>query len=189
MFLRTILAPCAGRYRHTVEEPARGRHICGGPWSTNKFGVRGGARRQAGNYGQGRRCIRCSWPKERIWCGTITLTRPGRARRRERWVGGKAICRREGLRLHWVPNDVMLDLLEQLADEPARADLRYVLALLLVRRRVCRLEETQHDEQGLETLVLFCARRDRDYRVSVATPDERRAKEIQEELVRLLFAG
>ena len=67
--------------------------------------------------------------------------------------------------MHWAPNDVMLDLLEQLADDPARADMRYVLALLLVRRRVCRLEETQHGEPGHEQLVLLCPRREQEYRV------------------------
>jgi hypothetical protein len=104
---------------------------------------------------------------------------------------------REGVRLHWAPNDVMLDLLEQLADDPTRADMRYVLALLLVRRRVCRLEEAKydsqqegakHDLQQPETLVLYCPRREQEYRVSVAAPDEVRAAEIQEELARLLFA-
>ena len=88
-----------------------------------------------------------------------------------------------------VPNDVMLDLLEQLADDPAHADMRYVLALLLVRRRVCRLEEDQRDEQQHETLVLFCPRREREYRVAVVAPNTERTKEIQDELARLLFAG
>jgi hypothetical protein len=96
---------------------------------------------------------------------------------------------RDGKRLHWAPNDVMLDLLEQLADDPAHADMRYVLALLLVRRRVCRLEETEHDEQQHETLVLYCPRKEAEYRVPVAMPDEQRIKEIQEELARLLFAA
>ncbi|HZZ29904.1 MAG TPA: hypothetical protein VFE46_18045 [Pirellulales bacterium] len=95
---------------------------------------------------------------------------------------------REGVRMHWAPNDVMLDLLEQLADDSARADMRYVLGLLLVRRRVCRLENTKRDEGGHETLVLFCPRREQEYRVSVIPPDETRSKEIQEELAGLLFA-
>jgi len=39
------------------------------------------------------------------------------------------------------PNEVLLELFDQLADQPEQADLRYVLALLLVRRRVLRVEE------------------------------------------------
>ncbi len=96
---------------------------------------------------------------------------------------------RDVKRVHWAPNDVMLDLLEQLADDPAHADMRYVLALLLVRRRVCRLEEDQRDEHQAETLILYCPRREREYRVPVATPTAERTKEIQDELARLLFAS
>jgi hypothetical protein len=92
-------------------------------------------------------------------------------------------------RIHWAPNDVMLDLLEQLADDAEHRDMRYILALLLVRRRVCRLEENRRDEQGREMLVLFCPRREREYEVVVATPTEERTKDIQDELARLLFAG
>ena len=50
----------------------------------------------------------------------------------------------------WAPNDVMLDLFEDLAEQPAGEDLRYVLALLLVRRRVLRLEENETDEDAVD---------------------------------------
>jgi hypothetical protein len=90
-------------------------------------------------------------------------------------------------RLHWAPNDVMLDLLDQLAADPAQADMRYVLALVLVRRRVCRLEESEQDEHGREQLVLFCPRREQQYRVPVSAPDGNRVQEIQDELARVLF--
>ena len=46
-------------------------------------------------------------------------------------------------RPQWAPNDVLLQCFDELADQPARQDMRYVLALLLVRRRVMRLEEDQ----------------------------------------------
>ncbi len=85
------------------------------------------------------------------------------------------------------PNDVMLDLLEQLADAPDKQDLRYVLALLLVRRRALRLEDTEQSVDG-EVLVLFCPRREVEYRIIAALPDDRRTTEIQNELAELLFA-
>lgn len=91
-------------------------------------------------------------------------------------------------RMHWAPNDVMLHFFEQLEAQSGREDMRYVLALLLVRRRVMRLEEQEHDDQGRELLVLYCPRREATYRVPVVTPDESRVQEIQEELARLLFA-
>ena len=49
---------------------------------------------------------------------------------------------------HWAPNDVMLQFWDELAAQPERQDMRYVLTLLLVRRRVFRLEEEKFDEQG-----------------------------------------
>jgi hypothetical protein len=95
---------------------------------------------------------------------------------------------RDAKKLHWAPNDVMLELLETLQTQQERQDLRYVLALLLIRRRVVRLEETVRDEAGQEVLVLYCPRRETTYRVISTTPTEARTQEIQEELARLLFA-
>jgi len=91
-------------------------------------------------------------------------------------------------KVHWAPNDVMLELLEELESQPDKFDMRYVLALLLIRRRVVRLEETEEDEIKREQLVLFCAKRDTTYKVAVIVPDEARTREIQDELSRLLFA-
>src|SRR6185312_16255453 len=91
-------------------------------------------------------------------------------------------------KMHWAPHDVMLELFEELAEQPDKQDLRYVLALLLVRRRVCRLEETQRDETGHEIMILHCPRRETDYQVVVESPNETRTAEIQQELAKLLFA-
>jgi hypothetical protein len=97
-------------------------------------------------------------------------------------------------KLHWAPNDVMLDLFEQLAEDAGQADLRYVLALLLIRRRVMRLEETEKneaDELGSagESMVLYCPRRESEYRIAAVPPSGERVSEIQQELARLLFAN
>jgi hypothetical protein len=104
-------------------------------------------------------------------------------------------------KLHWAPNDVMLDLFEQLADDAGQADLRYVLALLLIRRRVMRLEDTERSEKSAEptgeasgetsaaeTMVLYCPRRESEYRIAAVPPTAERVSEIQQELTRLLFA-
>ena len=86
----------------------------------------------------------------------------------------------------WAPNDVMLNYFEELEQRPDQADARYVLALLMVRRRILRLENTETDPAGVETLVLFCSRNDAEYRVPAALPSDERAAEIQNELARLL---
>jgi hypothetical protein len=96
---------------------------------------------------------------------------------------------RNAKKLHWAPNDVMLELLESLEAQPDKWDMRYVLALLLIRRRVVRMEETEKDAAGQEVSVLYCPRRDTTYRVATAMPGEQRTAEIQEELARLLFAN
>jgi hypothetical protein len=92
-------------------------------------------------------------------------------------------------KVHLAPNDVMLELLEQWEAVPTRHDSRYVLSLLLVRRRVLRLEETETDDTGTEVSVLYCPRRDCTYRVPAVMPSDERAAEIQDELSKLLFAG
>lgn len=99
------------------------------------------------------------------------------------------VAERDNKKLHWAPNDVMLELLESLESQPDKQDMRYVLSLLLVRRRVVRLESTERDEAEREISVLYCARRETTYRVATVVPDEARTAEIQEELARLLFAG
>ena len=81
---------------------------------------------------------------------------------------------RDAKREAWAPNDVMLNLLEELASQDDKADLRYVLSLLLVRRRVVRLEDTEHDELGREVSLLYCSRREVTYRVLTVTRATRR---------------
>jgi hypothetical protein len=93
---------------------------------------------------------------------------------------------RHGARRHWAPNDVLLQCFDELSEQPDKQDMRYVLALLLVRRRVMRLEEEQKDAAGGELLVLYCPRRDTTYEVPVTVPDPTRADAIQQELARLL---
>lgn len=89
-------------------------------------------------------------------------------------------------RAHWAPNDVMLDFFDRLENQADGQDLRYVLSLLLVRRRVMTLEETERDAEGQATLVLYCPRRDATYRVPVAEPDPSRTAQIQEQIAKLL---
>ena len=96
---------------------------------------------------------------------------------------------RDARRQNWAPSDVMLDLLEELEPQGDRHDMRYVLSLLLVRRRVVRLEDVEHDELGREVSLLYCPRRDVTYRVVTVIPGAERTQVIQQELARLLEGG
>jgi hypothetical protein len=91
-------------------------------------------------------------------------------------------------KLHWAPSDVMLHYFEELEGRPDRQDERYILALLLLRRRIARAEETDSDDAGRTVMVLYCPKKEKQYRVPVVMPTADRIREIQEGLARLLFA-
>jgi hypothetical protein len=71
------------------------------------------------------------------------------------------------------------------------------LALLLVRRRVLRVDVTNdspHDDdtasnRATETMTLYCPKRDSTCEVAVAMPNSERIDEIQQQLSELLVAG
>jgi len=86
----------------------------------------------------------------------------------------------------WAPNDVMLQLLNSLEEQPDQADARFVLSLLLVRRRVLRLDGYERQDDGSEVALLHCAKSSTDYRIPSVKPTAERMKVIQEQLAGLL---
>ena len=83
----------------------------------------------------------------------------------------------------------MLHYFEQLATEPEKEDTRYVLALLMLRRRLLRLDETQTDDEGREVMSLYCPKKEAEYKVPVTDPNAEQIGKVQEELAKLLFAN
>ncbi len=92
---------------------------------------------------------------------------------------------RNAKRRRWAPTDIMLRLLDALADRPDRADMRYVLALFLIRRRLLR-EEENTEESSPDVLTVYSPRLDRTWAIPVVYPAEERVRQIQEELTKLL---
>lgn len=86
------------------------------------------------------------------------------------------------------PSEVMLQYFQELEGRPDKEDERYVLALLMIRRRVLRQERTEPDDAGREVAVLYCSRNETEYRTPVVVPTLERAAAIQEELIRLLYS-
>jgi hypothetical protein len=84
------------------------------------------------------------------------------------------------------PQDVLLNLFTELADRPDEAEFRYLLGLLLIRRRIVKLEETQRDAEG-EVLILECPRRDEQYQLRVAAPAPERTDVLQQRMIELLY--
>jgi len=93
---------------------------------------------------------------------------------------------RSAMKKRWAPNDVMLHFWDELAAQPAKQDMRYVLTLLLIRRRVFRLEEEKTDSAGRELVSVYCPRREATYDVLAVMPEPQRIDEIQQELAALL---
>jgi len=93
------------------------------------------------------------------------------------------------------PNEVLLELFDQLAERPEREDTRYVLALLLVRRRVLRLDgpatraEEPSSTEDVQTMTVLCPLREATYEVAVVMPSDERIEEIQRQLSELLVSG
>ncbi len=85
------------------------------------------------------------------------------------------------------PSDVMLNLYATLAGRSDDEQFRYLLGLLLLRRRVIRREGSQTDDQGREVLSLFCPRRNEQSDLVVAEPDAEQAKQIQQRMIDLLY--
>ncbi len=89
---------------------------------------------------------------------------------------------REARKSQLAPSEVLLELFANLEEAADKPDMRDVMALLLVRRRILRLEETETDAHGREVLVLYCPRDESTHRVRSVVPDEQRTDEIQTEL-------
>jgi hypothetical protein len=94
-----------------------------------------------------------------------------------------------GKKLNLAPSEVMLQYFQELEGRPDKEDERYVLALLMIRRRVVRQERTEQDAAGRELAVLYCSRNETEYRTPVVVPTVARAAEIQEELGKLLYSS
>jgi hypothetical protein len=85
------------------------------------------------------------------------------------------------------PTDVMLNLFEALAERPAETEFRYLLGLLLLRRRVLRRDDSSRDDQLREVLQLHCQSRNKDYDLIVAEPVAERAVQLQQQMINLLY--
>jgi len=86
------------------------------------------------------------------------------------------------------PNDVLLNYFEQLQQIPDQRDTRYVLALLLLRRRILREVQEEADATGQRWLTVYCPSREESYSLPVHEPAAERLPAIQAELSQLLDA-
>jgi hypothetical protein len=86
-----------------------------------------------------------------------------------------------------IDDDLLLDCLQRLdgETEPNRVNFRYVVALLLMRRKRLRFEETRL-EGDQEILVLRCMRTRNTYRVLNPRLSEEQMAAVQDEVFKVL---
>ncbi|MDR1484921.1 MAG: hypothetical protein LBT09_08880 [Planctomycetaceae bacterium] len=85
------------------------------------------------------------------------------------------------------PNDVLLDLFDQICTSSSQADLLYVLSLLLIRRRLFRYDREEQDENGQKKMFVYAIKENNSFEIPVAMPDWKRLEEIQNQLAELLY--
>jgi hypothetical protein len=86
------------------------------------------------------------------------------------------------------PGDILLNFFDQLIGQPEKAEICYVLVLLLIRRRLFRLEKEEPDPvTGKPCLTIYCPKRDIAYSVTAEVPSEERIEELQDTLTNLLY--
>lgn len=85
-------------------------------------------------------------------------------------------------------NETLLTFFQQLYESRMSPDVLYILSLLLIRRRVLRLDEENEalSRESLDILTVYSPRTDETYHVPVTHPSESRQLEIQNELVKVL---
>lgn len=88
------------------------------------------------------------------------------------------------------PSEVLLDIVERLGDDPAEREVRYLVALELVRRRVLRFLDPAADAPGgAAALRLGCRKRDTIYEIAVAPPSPDAVAVVEARLASLLWSG
>ncbi len=90
-------------------------------------------------------------------------------------------------KLNLAPKEVMLQYFEQLHTSPESQDMAYVLSLLMVRKRIMRLNGSEADEQGNEIMVLSEPKSEKEYKVPVTQPTVAQVESLQQQLTAMLY--
>ena len=88
----------------------------------------------------------------------------------------------------WAPDHVIIDYFERFQSIEDKSVEQYVLALLLIQKRLFRLENSISDDSGVEWMSVSCAKRGSHYQVQVASPDVEEIENIENDIVGLLFS-
>lgn len=92
----------------------------------------------------------------------------------------------EGGRVYWAPRDVLLAYFDSLIEKPDYQPTVYVMALLLVRKRILQLVDSETNEEG-EFLELKFSKENRTYKIPVVELSNEQVTNIQQDLGEQLF--
>lgn len=90
-------------------------------------------------------------------------------------------------RAYWAPVQVLLDYFGKLAEDPEKRELYYLMALVLLRKRLLQLVESRYNSEGFAEMVVHANRIQRDFTVRVCDPPTERLQQLQHELCEQLF--
>ncbi len=89
-------------------------------------------------------------------------------------------------KVYWAPRDVLLSYFEHLQEQPDQADTTYVMALLLIQKKILTLEDP--DEEHANLLQLKNRQEKSSSTVEIVDVTPERIGEIQAELEERLFS-
>ena len=102
------------------------------------------------------------------------------------WWISQMPAKRNG-RMAIAPTVVLLDALEKLCEQTEDQDLAYLLAVLLIRRRLLVEEPIESSNEESTVLFLKHSANGREFRVPVHAPTPDRAETLHQKLIDLLY--
>lgn len=89
-------------------------------------------------------------------------------------------------KVYWAPRDVLISYFETLQQNEKHAPIAFVMALLLIRKRILKLVDSE-EKDGQEQLEIHCSRDKKTWNVPVVDLTPQQVTEIQQELAQQLF--
>ena len=83
------------------------------------------------------------------------------------------------------PNDILFNLFDQWLADEEKGEYLYILSLLMVRRRLLRME--RGDSESASEMTVYAPRREISYVIPIHQIAEERISELQETFARLIF--
>ncbi len=102
------------------------------------------------------------------------------------WWVSQMPAKRTG-KLTLAPTIVLLDALEKLCEQPEDGDLAYLLAVLLIRRRLLAEQSSDSLEDEPTHLHLTYSPNGREFLVPVHSPTSDRVEQLHQKLIDLLY--